>query len=82
MKPIAEMTNDEFFSYVVDHQLEGWIPLKTYQRLFPEETKIAIDARIKRKHWQRSVHFIVPEGANTWVNLTAIREWVKAGGGG
>lgn len=77
MKTVAEMTNDEFLKYVVEEGLRGWIPLKTYLRLFPEESKPAIETRMKRKHWQRGVHYSTPEGGKIWVNLLAIRAWVE-----
>lgn len=76
VKPVSQMTNEEFLRYVVEDCLDGWVPLKTYLRLFPEETKVAVESRIKRRYWQRYVHYNTPEGSNTWVNLKAIRQWV------
>lgn len=76
-KSVDEMTNEEFFRFVVDECLEGWIPLKAYLRVMPEETKIAIETRIKRKHWVRGVHYHTPPGSFMWVNLRAIRRWAS-----
>lgn len=78
-KTIAEMTNDEFMKHVVEDCLQGWIPLKTYLRLFgPEETKVAVESRIRRGFWKKGVQFHTPKGTYMWVNLHAIREWVTA----
>lgn len=77
-KPISEMTNDEFYEFVINQQMQGWIPLKMYLRLFPVETKVAITQRLRRNHWQRGTHYNVPPGGEAWVNLTAIREWVTS----
>lgn len=79
MKAIDQMTNDEFFKFVVDYQLKGWIPLKMYLRLFPVETRVAIEQRLRKGHWQRGVHYSVPQGGDAWVNLTAIQQWVTQG---
>lgn len=76
MKSIEQMTNDEFFEFVVDYQLKGWIPLKMYLRLFPTETRSAIEQRLKKGFWKRGVHYSVPQGGDAWVNLTAIQQWV------
>lgn len=78
VKPVSEMTNHEFMDFVVKHGMQGWIPLLTYIRLFPEETRSKISTRIKRKHWQRGVHFNTPEGSGMWVNVIAIGNWVAA----
>jgi len=51
LKAIDQMTNDEFFKFVVDYQLKGWIPLKMYLRLFPVETRVAIEQRLRKGHW-------------------------------
>lgn len=80
MKPLHEMANDEFLEYVVKEGLKGWIPLRAYTRFFPEESRSAVETRIKRRHWKRGVHYSTPEGANMWVNVIAIGEWVAAGG--
>lgn len=82
MKPLSEMSNDEFFNYVVEQNLKGWIPLGTYLRLFPEETREAIEVRIKRGYWKRGVHCNRPLGSHLWVNLTAIGEWAAGSGRG
>lgn len=75
---VAEMTNQEFMDYVIKQSLRGWIPLSTYLRLLPEETRSAVSSRIKRKHWQRGVHFNTPKGGDMWVNLHAIADWAAA----
>lgn len=75
-KPINEMTNDEFLAFVIEHGLKGWVPLQSYLRLFPEETKVGIETRIKRKHWVRGVHYTTPQGSRMWVNVIAIGKWV------
>lgn len=77
-KPVNEMTNDEFFNFVVNQGLKGWVPLETYLRIFPEESKEAIETRIKRRHWLRGVHYTTPKGSRMWVNIIAIGAWVQA----
>lgn len=78
MKTYDQMTNDEFFEFVVK-KLDGWIPLATYRRLFPSESAEAIETRLRRGVWQRGVHYVVPKNGRPWVNLTAIRAWVTEG---
>lgn len=80
-KPIQDMTNEEFFKFVIEDTMQGWIPMKTYLKLFPGETRAGIEARIARKVWKRGVHYNVPDKGRTWVCLTAIRQWVTDGGG-
>lgn len=77
-KSLSEMTNDEFVAFVIEQGLKGWVPLLAYTRLFPEETKDAIEMRIKRKHWVRGVHYTTPAGSKMWLNVIAIGEWVQA----
>lgn len=77
-KSISEMTNQEFMDFVIKQGLQGWIPLRSYLRLFPEETRSAITSRIKRKHWQRGLHYNTPPGSDMWVNVIAIGNWVAA----
>jgi hypothetical protein len=70
------MKNDEFQEFVISKMLQGWIPLKTYLTMFPSETASKVDTRLSRGIWKRGVHHTVPRGAQAWVNLNAIREWV------
>jgi len=74
-KSYDQMTNDEFLEFVVK-RLDGWIPLDTYIRLFPSETRLGIETRLRRGVWQRGTHYTVPRQGRAWVNLTAIRDWV------
>lgn len=76
-KSVSEMTNEEFLDFALNQGLKGWIPLRTYLRLLPEETKSAIKMRIKRNQWQRGVHHNTPPGSNMWVNLHAIAKWAS-----
>lgn len=77
-KSVEKMTNDEFMEFVVDHMMGGWVPIKTYIKWFPSETKIAIETRLQRGYWQKGVHYVTPKGGTAWVNVKAIREWVTA----
>jgi hypothetical protein len=78
MKLIRQMTNEEFEGFVVNDMLQGWIPLKAYQRYFPNETNNAINTRINRGFWQRGVHFNHPKGGGMWVCLKAIHLWATS----
>lgn len=78
IKPVNEMTNAEFVEFIVSFGMKGWIPLETYIQLFPSETRVTVESRIKRKYWTRGVHYTYPPGARMWVNTIAIGEWAQA----
>lgn len=67
-------TNEEFFQSCITMQA-GWIPLLTYLRMYPEETKTAIQTRIRREVWLRGVHYNTPPHGRMWVNVIAIGKW-------
>lgn len=69
------LSEDEFIAKCLADMMQGWIPLKTYLRMFPDEDKRAIEGRVARGHWKRRVHYFAPKGGTAWVNLPAIREW-------
>ena len=76
MPSLDKMTNDEFHTFVLEQMMQGWMPLKTYMRYFPSETKLAIEARLARGVWERGVHYTTPPRGAPWVNIIAIRKWV------
>lgn len=69
--------DDEIMHY--QRELFGWIPLKRYFKMFPEETSNAIRKRRMRKQWLEGVHIRSVDGMGTWVNLTAIKELLVMG---
>lgn len=77
LKPISEMSNDEFNDFVMNSMMAGWIPLKMYLKIYPTETKLAIETRLNRKVWKHGVHYKVPSRGHPWVNLHAIRAWIE-----
>lgn len=76
MKPIGEMTNEEFMAYAMNSCMAGWVPLKTYLRLYSDETLGSIKTRIKRKHWLAQIHYSTPKGGSMWINLLAVKAWI------
>lgn len=74
---LRDLTNDEFHTFVMNEMMEGWIPLRTYLKYYPTETKIGIETRLKRGVWQRGIHYKIPSRGSPWVNLKAIVQWIK-----
>lgn len=71
------LSEDEFIAKCLSDMMQGWIPLKTYLRMFPDEDKRAVEGRVSRNVWKRRVHYFAPKGGTAWVNLPAIRDWAS-----
>lgn len=78
IKPVSEMSNQEFLDWVMTDRMGGWIPLKLYLRIYPTESANNIEQRLRRGIWQRGVHYRIPDRSGAWVNLNAIRAWIEA----
>lgn len=76
----SEMDDAEYSAWVAEKMMGGWIPLRQYLRMYPEETQAKIDTRLSRKVWKRGVHYVTPAHSRAWVNLIKIREWIEDGG--
>lgn len=70
------MTNAQYEDFVQYDLMNGWVPLRNYCRLFGE-TSNAVQLRITRGLWDEGVHYARRPGADTWVNLIRIREWLE-----
>lgn len=71
------LSEDEFIVKCLSDMMQGWIPLKTYLRMYPDENKATIETRVYRGTWKRRVHYFAPKGGTAWVNLPAIHAWVS-----
>ena len=70
-------TDEEFIVRALSDMMEGWVPLKLYLRMYPDETKRAVEHRVRRGYWTPRVEYFCPKGGTAWVNIPAIKRWVS-----
>jgi hypothetical protein len=77
MSELTNLSENEFIAKCLSDMMHGWIPLKTYLRMYPDETKRSVEGRVAKKIWQWRVHYFCPKGSQAWVNLPAIHLWAS-----
>ena len=68
---------EQFITDALSDMMKGWVPLRMYLRMYPDETKRAVEARVLRGAWVRKVHYFAPSGSPAWVCLPAIQQWAS-----
>lgn len=78
-KPFTEMTPREYDAFIVEHMMQGWVPLRDYLRHFKGESANGVQTRVSRGYWKLGVQYATPKGGGPWVNLVAVRDWIAGG---